>query len=293
MYRTLLTLNSSIMPKITTIAPSAILATFIKDYQLLEFDTIQKELLKLWHALPQTYLIFFLKDKPVGLLHDSNPIDTVGRSNIWIQGLSTHYNGIMKFNGNYSAFMVRFTPNGLNKLLGLPLNEITNHLLEADGVLGKSSIDLLNRLQNATNIYEMAKQTDLFFKKYCSYHKYGQMRDSISFVANQIMEFKCQTKIALYAQRANMSPRNFERKFKEQVGTSPKLFCRSLRFNQAIDLKTEHPERSWTDISYECGYFDQMHLITDFKKLSNATPQNFFNNTPPPSIEYSFAQRNT
>jgi transcriptional regulator GlxA family with amidase domain len=72
-----------------------------------------------------------------------------------------------------------------------------------------------------------------------------------------------------------LSQRQFERKFIEQVGMSPKLYCRVSRLNYALRLKEERPDCPWTDITYEAGYFDQMHLIRDFKLLTAATPSEF------------------
>ena len=73
-----------------------------------------------------------------------------------------------------------------------------------------------------------------------------------------------------------MSVRTFERRFIEQVGISPKLYSKLLRFNDASLMKSMHPEKSWTSIAYECNYYDQMHLIKDFKQFSGYTPTEFF-----------------
>jgi AraC-like DNA-binding protein len=77
-----------------------------------------------------------------------------------------------------------------------------------------------------------------------------------------------------------MSVRNFERRFGEQVGTSPKLFCRLLRFNKAFKSKINVPEKNWSDIAYECGYYDSLHLIKEFKQFANASPTALFNENP-------------
>lgn len=37
-------------------------------------------------------------------------------------------------------------------------------------------------------------------------------------------------------------------------------------------IKELQPELNWTNIAYDCGYYDQMHLVRDFKMFSGATP---------------------
>jgi AraC-like DNA-binding protein len=63
--------------------------------------------------------------------------------------------------------------------------------------------------------------------------------------------------------------------------SAPKLFARIVRFNKAIDIKMNDPARSWTTIAHDCGYYDQMHFIKDFKLFSGSKPLSFFKHTPP------------
>ncbi|UOQ69224.1 helix-turn-helix domain-containing protein [Hymenobacter volaticus] len=75
------------------------------------------------------------------------------------------------------------------------------------------------------------------------------------------------------ATSAGLSARQFERKAHEQLGYSPKFFARLIRFSQAYRRKVNHPAQRWTSIAYACGYYDQMHLIRDFKEFTAATPK--------------------
>ena len=68
---------------------------------------------------------------------------------------------------------------------------------------------------------------------------------------------------------------------------SPKLLARIRRFNHALEYKMLHPDVTWTEITYECGYFDQMHLIKEFKEFSSKTPEELFKHTPPPVENYN------
>ncbi|QAA80921.1 AraC family transcriptional regulator [Aequorivita sp. H23M31] len=275
------------MPKITLLPPCKSLSSFVKNYQYLEFDTEQKDLIKPWHALPEAYLVFFLNDRPLGMVSEKGRSLFEVQSNIWIQGLATHFNGLMKFNGTYRIWLVQFLPSGFQRLLGLPLDGITNQLVDAEGIWGQKCSDLQKRLQDSVKPEEMAILVDAFLRNFISLKNLHNEKDPITIVSNEINRTQSFANINVYAKKANMSTRNFERKFREQVGTSPKLYCQLLRFLHAVELKSALPQKNWTEITYECGYFDQMHLIKDFKRFSDSTPQNFFLNTPPPLVEYS------
>ena len=103
------------------------------------------------------------------------------------------------------------------------------------------------------------------------------MYDGITAIAKELYNTTSLLSVAQYAYKANMSIRNFERRFTEQAGVSPKLYAKLVRFNEAIKIKSMQPEKNWTSIAYDCGYFDQMHLIKDFKQFSNESPSSFFN----------------
>ena len=61
-------------------------------------------------------------------------------------------------------------------------------------------------------------------------------------------------------------------RFMKQVGVHPKLYARIVRFEAALDSKARASTKSWADVACEFGYFDQMHMIHDFKSFARGTP---------------------
>ena len=70
--------------------------------------------------------------------------------------------------------------------------------------------------------------------------------------------------------------RQFERRFCELVGVTPKRYARIVRFDAALRAKMAVPKRAWTDIAHEIGYYDQMHMVHDFRRFSGESPTNYF-----------------
>ena len=98
------------------------------------------------------------------------------------------------------------------------------------------------------------------------------MYDGITAISNELSNNTPSSNIGQYAYKANMSIRNFERRFSEQIGISPKLYFRLARFNNAVVTKLKYPQKNWTAIAHECGYYDQTHMIKDFTGFTNLNP---------------------
>jgi methylphosphotriester-DNA--protein-cysteine methyltransferase len=69
-----------------------------------------------------------------------------------------------------------------------------------------------------------------------------------------------------------MSTRQFERRFTREIGLPPKLYARIARFESALESKALSTADTWTNVANRLGYFDQMHMIKDFKEFSGDVP---------------------
>jgi AraC-like DNA-binding protein len=70
-----------------------------------------------------------------------------------------------------------------------------------------------------------------------------------------------------------VSARHLRRVFRETVGVSPKAFAKLARFNRALRAAREDARRNWANIAADAGYYDQAHLIAEFRSISGVTPQ--------------------
>ena len=74
------------------------------------------------------------------------------------------------------------------------------------------------------------------------------------------------------ATRLDVSERHLRRRFQDATGMSPKTYARQLRVTAAAQLADHQEAPDWAMIAHEVGYFDQAHMIADFKQLCNRTP---------------------
>lgn len=77
------------------------------------------------------------------------------------------------------------------------------------------------------------------------------------------------------AAAAGVTRQHLARAFAYHVGVSPKTFARVMRFRRALKLACKG-KQAWADLAAELGYFDQSHLIAEFREFAGETPVPFF-----------------
>jgi transcriptional regulator GlxA family with amidase domain len=70
-----------------------------------------------------------------------------------------------------------------------------------------------------------------------------------------------------------VSERHLRRVFRKAVGMSPKGFARLARFRHALRMVREDSRLSWATIAAAAGYYDQAHLIEEFRAIAGVTPR--------------------
>jgi AraC-like DNA-binding protein len=171
---------------------------------------------------------------------------------------------------NTLCIKVGFQPSGLYRLLGTPLNEY-----EVDGApdsryaLDKEIVFINEQLQTVASYDQMIEIIQAFFLK-----KLKQLRPIMP-VDNVLMNIVKKGGLMTVEDMANSACigfRQLERQFQQRIGMTPKFFARLARFTKAWKMKEGNPTMSWTNIAYQCGYFDQMHFIRDFKEFAGVPP---------------------
>ena len=155
--------------------------------------------------------------------------------------------------GQASIIGVRFRPGGVGQLLGMPVQELTAQTISADdlGLRGLGGLATLAEVERAILRHERGAS--------------DPMVDESARLLSVLPD------VAAAAGALGVSTRQLERRFKARVGMSPKHFARIARF-QRVFRAVEEGGASWVDAAAECGYYDQAHLIRDFRDLAGEAP---------------------
>lgn len=79
--------------------------------------------------------------------------------------------------------------------------------------------------------------------------------------------------VSVVAHQLGISERHLRRMFHDTVGLSPKSYAKLVRFHRALEQARAHEAPNWATIAASAGYYDQAHLISDFRAITGATPR--------------------
>ncbi len=175
----------------------------------------------------------------------------------------------VQVNSQLRAIRVDFLPGGVFRMLGIPMTQLFDGGFDAVDFFGAKMKLINDQLEHISNLEDGKDIVEKFLLSQVSNLKeilpldYG-MR--ILFSSNGAMAMDKAASLSC------LSLKQFERKCQERLGMNPKLYARILRFSKAYRMHEACPNLRWTKIAYEAGYFDQMHMIRDFKVFAGVNP---------------------
>jgi AraC-like DNA-binding protein len=183
-------------------------------------------------------------------------------------GTQTRSPGWFSFTGTVLDFGIFLKPFASWQLFGIPPAEFADQKFEARALFGPWVAELwlnLAECETFSDRVRLATKTLLPFAE----HATPQTRTMAA--AERLLQTGCDMRIEQLARDSCMSVRTFERKFVGEMGLSPKLFTRLLRFQMALDRKRASGTR-WLDVAHDLGYFDQMHMVKEFQAFGGESP---------------------
>lgn len=166
---------------------------------------------------------------------------------------------------------VRFYPAGLAAFTPLPLATIKQQAVELHHLFGKESEQLVEKICEAPTPDKKIWEMERFLLR--RLRQPAQQRITAAMTA-EVYKSKGAVSVQQLAQSFNVSERQAERLFAQEVGLSPKNFCRIIRFQQIFRLAPH--ARNLTSLALDAGYFDQAHFTREFKAITGFSPREYF-----------------
>jgi AraC-like DNA-binding protein len=201
---------------------------------------------------------------------------TTRAADLVIAGPQTRGLSSLLLQGNIEAFYIFLRPAALNALFGISMAELADRSIEAPALFGSSILELHEQLAEASTFAERVEAAETYLQRRIT----KPISHRTEWVVKRILSAHGNVSIEYLATKVSLSSRHLERTFAEHVGMSPKVFARIVRFQAALAYKERRPATTWAATAQEFQYFDQMHLVREFRELSGETPSRLLVSLP-------------
>jgi AraC-like DNA-binding protein len=169
------------------------------------------------------------------------------------------------------AISVQLKPGWSAPLLGVPANALTDRIVKLQDIWGRSGGELCGELLAARSLPALLDRlADAIARR--SHQTFEPASARLARRAIRLLEGD-EVRVASVAKRLGVTPRHLRRAFTESVGIGPKDYARTVRLQRAVRMAAT--SNDWVRIAADAGYYDQAHLIADFRELVGLTPGAF------------------
>jgi AraC-like DNA-binding protein len=160
---------------------------------------------------------------------------------------------------------------GAEAVLGVPDSAIAGRIVALEDLWGDTATQrLLDQLAHARDTFEAATILERSIaERFALAPGRRERRRLVLDAADRLAS----ASVSSVAVDLGVSERHLRRLFRETIGVSPKAFAKVTRFRRAVRAARAENHANWAAIAAEAGYYDQAHLIGEFRAIAGVTPR--------------------
>lgn len=179
--------------------------------------------------------------------------------------------------GKEEVFGIRFMPGVQPELIGCTMRELLGKKIPIESVL-RGDFGWLKKLEEERDFYQRIR---IFIEAYTKAEKrrekpFGK-QEMVQSIKQMVYESDGKIKVAEMQERTGYSVRYINKVFIEEMGFSPKTFCKIIQFQRALEFLNYGAPDKMTDAAVFLGYYDQPQFIHDFSRYAGITPKKYLN----------------
>lgn len=249
--------------------PIAALCDCVRCFEQREADLVAAPVVYPIAARPELALEFYFGERYAVRLCASGEEERV--PSVALVGPCTYRRADLVLRGRLDVFTIQFQPAGFHHIFHVPMGELADRAYDARALIGPAVSQLEEALAEVAGFQDRVRIATRFLLRSVG----PAPVDAVGRVANLLRCGDSAPRVDDAAMRVGLSVRQFERRFVETVGLPPKLYTQVVRFQAVLAAKLTVPARLWTEIAQEFGYYDQMHMVRNFKRFSGESPTDF------------------
>jgi AraC-like DNA-binding protein len=238
-------------------------------------------------GLPSPYLtLIFTLDEPLTMVAHPDPGQPPGEFGTLLGGLHCTP-ALIAHEGAQSGIQVALRPLGARALLGLPAGELAGIDVPAEAVLGGACAELRDQVRAADGWPGRFAILDEILLRLVTSNLAvagagpgGRRPDAapeVGWAWRQLLRAGGAVRVSALAAETGWSGRHLTSRFRAEIGLTPKVAARVIRFDRARKLLVRNlaevnDEYRLADLAVACGYFDQAHLAREFRSLAGCPP---------------------
>jgi len=164
-----------------------------------------------------------------------------------------------------------FEPGGFAPFAGDAVDQFSNRSWTLEDIWGRQARALRDHLRDIDGPAARLDWLERFLASSFA-RRLGRPRPaSMGAVRFALRQFEQPLGVAAVrevARATGWSERRFSQVFREEVGFSPKVWCRIRRFQRTVERLHSGAEVPWAELALDCGYYDQSHFANEFKAFS-------------------------
>jgi AraC-like DNA-binding protein len=180
---------------------------------------------------------------------------------------------IITMTGIIESIGVQLRPGGVTALLGVPAAALAGRSVGLASLWGDGAATIVERLAAAPRHRRAPLLEQLLLDRLA--RATADPHRGAALAMRRIATTGGRLRVGELAGELGVGERRLEQVFRDHVGLSPKAASRLMRFRAAVDLLQRTPRPSWADLAHDAGYYDQAHLVRDWKAVSGLAPTAF------------------
>ena len=249
--------------------PHEILAPYIDKYWVMEGTLEPEERIKI---LPDGCTDFIFNLDESANLADQNGMK-IGGMQAYFVGPMRAYSELQVCSEMIHLIGVRFTPCGLTVFTKIPMSEFTDQrvfLPDLDVLFNAGFAAILREKNTLKERLLIIERYLLFCLRYS-----GEVDKQVARAVGLMHQADGKIPVRELMEQVCLCQRHFERRFKHATGYTPKAYTRIVRFRRTMDVLRQVTRDNLFSVAIDCGYYDQSHLVKEFKRLSGSPPSVF------------------
>lgn len=194
--------------------------------------------------------------------------DRMGR-HAWIYGIPSRP-FVRELRGEGRVLGIKFRAGGFYPFWRQDIADLTGTTVAAAALLSSDTDRWMHDILDANDDAGMASRAEsMLLARLPSRDEQAELAADI---VRQVIEDREIIRVEQMSELSGLSIRQLQRLFRKYIGVTPKWIIKRFRLQEVAARLEQDAAVQWAELAVQYGYFDQAHLIKDFKSVLGKSP---------------------